>query len=236
MRTSIALLATLFVLFQTVSAHYIFETLIFGEQTSKKAVRRPSDNTPVYNVTSNEIRCNVDLKNATETPTVEAGALIGFHLDEPKTIYHMGPLSMYLGQAPGKAAAWDGSGKAWFKIAHWGAVFRPKFTFLSLNQKEFTTTIPKSVPSGEYLIRIEHIGLHLTGAPEFFISCAQIKIVNGGKGNPPKVSIPGYLKPNDPSLMVNIWWPVPTSYQVPGPKPYRGQPDICNIKNVSKSP
>ena len=92
----------------------IFETLIFGEQTSTKAVRRPSDNGPVHNTSSPDIRCNVDLRAATETVTVEAGAKIGFKLD--KDIYHQGPASMYLGRAPGAAAAWDGSGKSWFKV------------------------------------------------------------------------------------------------------------------------
>jgi len=28
------------------------------------------------------------------------------------------------------------------------------------------------------------------------------------------VSIPGYLKKDDPSLMVDIYWPVPTAYTV----------------------
>jgi hypothetical protein len=37
------------------------------------------------------------------------------------------------------------------------------------------------------------MGLHQPGAPEIFISCAQIRVVNGGSGNPPKVSIPGYI-------------------------------------------
>ena len=92
----------------------IFETLIFGEKTSTKAVRKPSDNGPVLNISSPDIRCNVNLKAATETVTVEAGFRIGFRLD--KDIYHQGPASMYLGRAPDTAAAWDGSGKSWFKV------------------------------------------------------------------------------------------------------------------------
>ncbi|TEB22927.1 hypothetical protein FA13DRAFT_1466304 [Coprinellus micaceus] len=107
----------------------------------------------------------------------------------------------------------------------------PSSRSLALNQRVFVTTIPKSVPSGEYLVRMEHIGLHQTGHPEVFMSCAQIKVVNGGTGKPPMVEIPGYLSKDDPSLIVDIYWPVPTSYEVPGPKPYRGQPDMCSIKS-----
>ncbi|KAH6903862.1 glycosyl hydrolase family 61-domain-containing protein [Coprinopsis sp. MPI-PUGE-AT-0042] len=221
-------------LFNLASAHYIFETLYAGNTVAKAAVRRPKDNSPISNITSLDMRCNFDLYKATETVTVAAGSRVGFMLDGDKTVYHMGPASMWLGKAPGRAADWDGSGKAWFKIAHWGAAFIPKFTFVSLNQREFYTTIPKSVSSGEYLLRMEHIGLHLVGKPESFMSCAQIKITNGGKGRPPMVTIPGHISMDEPGLSLDIYWPVPTAYTVPGPKPYRGQPDTCNLATGAK--
>jgi Auxiliary Activity family 9 (formerly GH61) len=145
----------------------IFETLYAGSTVSTAAVRRPKDNSPISNITSLDMRCNFDLYKATETVAVAAGSRVGFRLGEDKTVYHMGPASIWLGKAPGRAADWDGSGKAWFKvsvllvpsgelyadgssqIAHWGAEFIPKFTFISLNKREFYTTIPESVPSGE---------------------------------------------------------------------------------------
>jgi hypothetical protein len=40
------------------------------------------------------------------------------------------------------------------------------------------------------------------------------KITGNGGGNPPKVSIPGYVSPSDPGLTVNIYNPIPTSYRV----------------------
>lgn len=54
---------------------------------------------------------------ATETVTVAAGSRVGFKLGADKTVYHMGPASMWLGKAPERAADWDGSGKAWFKAS-----------------------------------------------------------------------------------------------------------------------
>ncbi|KAG5649535.1 hypothetical protein H0H81_003265, partial [Sphagnurus paluster] len=179
---------------QTVSAHYIFNTLIHGSQTSTAAVRQPQNNSPVKPVTSNDMRCNVNPGHATQTVTVEAGSTIGFKVLNT-TIYHKGPAAIYLGKAPGAASNWDGSGNHWFKIAQWGATFEP-FSFTDLGMTQLTTTIPKNTPSGEYLVRVEQIGLHVV-PPESFMSCAQIKIVNGGSGNPsPTVSIPGYLHPN----------------------------------------
>ncbi|KAF5370983.1 hypothetical protein D9615_010003 [Tricholomella constricta] len=203
---------------QSVSGHYIFNTLIAGDQTSAAAVRKPQNNSPVGSVTSTDMRCNINPFPASTTVTVAAGSTIGFKLDA--AIFHQGPAAMYLGKAPGSAASWDGSGANWFKIAEWGAHFNP-FGFHALNQVEFRTTIPKNTPSGEYLVRMEHLGLHII-PPESFMSCAQIKIVNGGSGNPPKVSIPGHLNPSDPSLNVNIYPPSPTSYKIPGPAVWRG--------------
>ncbi|TFK35278.1 glycoside hydrolase [Crucibulum laeve] len=203
---------------QTVSAHYIFSTLIAGSKTSTKAVRRPQNNSPVHDYTGTDITCNVSPSPASETVTVNAGDTIGFKSDA--ALYHKGPVAIYLGKAPGSAASWDGSGQNWFKIAEWGPTYNP-FSFTSLNQNTFMTRIPSSVPSGEYLVRIEQIGLHLTGTPECFISCAQIKVQNGGNGSPSMVSIPGYIPKDDPSVMVNIYDPV-TNYKTPGPSVYTG--------------
>ncbi|KAK7046139.1 hypothetical protein VNI00_007142 [Paramarasmius palmivorus] len=166
------------------------------------------------------MRCNVNPTAATETVTVAAGSEIGFLLDN--TLYHAGPAAIYLGKAPGdSASSWDGSGANWFKIAEWGAKFSP-FAFVSHNANRLTTTIPSSVPAGEYLVRIEQIGLHVAGAPQYYISCAQIRVTGGGSANPAKVSIPGYVSASDPGLTVNIYYPEPTSYKVPGPAPFRG--------------
>lgn len=72
--------------------------------------------------------------------------------------------------------------------------------------------LPSALPSGEYLARVEHIALHsasAAGGAQFYISCAQINVTNGGNGNPgPLVSFPGAYKATDPGLMINIYYPV----------------------------
>ena len=83
--------------------------------------------------------------------------------------------------------------------------------------------IPKCIPSGDYLLRVEHIGLHsasAVGGAQLYISCAQLS-VSGGTGSLPAdlVSIPGAYKPTDPGLVVNIYYPVPTNYKPPGMAP-----------------
>ena len=47
----------------------------------------------------------------------------------------------------------------------------------------------------------------LTGmaVKQFYISCAQVKVTNGGSTSPsPTALIPGAIKSNDPGLTVNV--------------------------------
>ncbi|KAG8722340.1 hypothetical protein FRC08_003783 [Ceratobasidium sp. 394] len=205
-------------------AHYIFDKLIINGVTGVQFanIRPPPNNSPVTDVTSTDIRCNVNGASgaSTTTATVPAGSTVGFVLDN--TVYHQGPLAVYLGKAPSTAASWDGSGANWFKIYQLGAAFSPSFSFLDYNLSTFTFKIPSTIPAGEYLLRIEQIGLHVVGAPQWYISCAQLKITGGGNANPSKVSIPGYVSPTDPGLTVDIYYPVPTAYTVPGPAVFTG--------------
>ncbi|KAG8713442.1 hypothetical protein FRC09_018700, partial [Ceratobasidium sp. 395] len=200
MRLSIALAAVLSV--HGVFGHYIFDKLIVNGVTGAQFanIRPPPNNSPVTDVTSNDIRCNVNGASGSSTTTVPvaAGSTVGFVLDN--TVYHQGPLAVYLGKAPSTAASWDGSGANWFKIYQLGATFSPSFAFLDYNLSTFTFKIPSTIPAGEYLLRIEQIGLHVAGAPQWYISCAQLKITGGGSASPSKVSIPGYVSPTDPDL------------------------------------
>ncbi|KAF8066930.1 glycoside hydrolase [Lyophyllum atratum] len=211
---------------QNTSAHYIWYNLMTGSTTSTAAIRQPLSNYPIEieNVTSTIMTCNVDPTPATETVSVSAGSVIGFQLksESNNQVFHEGPAAIYLGKAPSTAASWNGSGANWFKIAEWGATFNPLVNFTDMGASQLTTTIPINTPSGEYLARIEQIGLHIPQAPQWYISCAQIKVTGGGLGNPPTVAIPGYVNASDPSLVVNIYDPVPTSYMVPGPAVWRG--------------
>ncbi|PPQ92434.1 hypothetical protein CVT25_008655 [Psilocybe cyanescens] len=199
----------------------IFKTLVAGGKTSTAAVRQPQSVEPFHSITSPAATCNQNPAAAQETVEVPAGGQLGFQLSS--NMYHQGPVSIYLGKAPGKAADWDGSGPSWFKIAEWGANNLNPLQFSSLGMSEFTTSIPVNTPPGEYLARIEQLGLHLgTGVPEIFVSCAQIKVTGGGSGSPPGVSIPGYISDTDPGITVDIYNNRGKPYTVPGPAVWRG--------------
>jgi hypothetical protein len=86
-------------------------------------------------------------------------------------------------------------------------------------------TIPKNVPSGKYLVRVESIALHQAqsvGGAQMYLSCAQVEVVGGGSGTPgPLVAFPGAYNANDPGLRWS-YYPIATSYTAPGPKVWDG--------------
>jgi hypothetical protein len=66
--------------------------------------------------------------------------------------------------------------------------------------------IPRCIPNGEYLLRIQQLAIHNPGSvPQFYISCAQITVTGGGSANPsPTVKIPGAFKASDPVYTANV--------------------------------
>lgn len=84
----------------------------------------------------------------------------------------------------------------------------------------YSTTIPSCIAPGEYLLRIEQLGIHNPGSPpQFYISCAQIQVTGGSsKTLSPSVKIPGHVKSTDSGYTANIYSPDFKSYVVPGPK------------------
>jgi hypothetical protein len=177
--------------------------------------------------------CNDNKGPAKDTLDVDAGAEVVFRMREGDRFYHPGPAAMYLGMVPKgqTAATWDGSGARWFKIKNWSTGETTEnipgeypnnwlWKWQTMNSNTLHVTIPKEVPSGEYLLRAETTSFEVCcNAPQWWVSCAQIKVLNGGNGKPPMVSIPGHLSADDPNLAVKIYDPpVPGfKYRVPGP-------------------
>lgn len=79
-----------------VSAHYIFQQLTTGgtQHPVFKYIRKNTNyNSPVTDLSSNDLRCNVGADGSTtETVDVRAGDSFTFTLDTP--VYHEGPVSM----------------------------------------------------------------------------------------------------------------------------------------------
>ncbi|KAI0792333.1 glycoside hydrolase family 61 protein D [Abortiporus biennis] len=224
---------------QIVVAHYtipdfINEGAISADWVYIRETANHYSNGPVTSVTDPEFRCyELDLQNTagqTQTATVTAGSTVGFQANGP--IYHPGYLDVYMSKAdPAANSPEAGTGQTWFKVWEDAPTFSSstrQLTFPSTTMTQFTFTIPSSLPSGQYLIRAEQIALHVAstyGGAQFYISCAQVNVVNGGSGTPgPLVSIPGVYTGYEPGILINIY-NLPanfTGYQAPGPAVWRG--------------
>lgn len=223
-------------------AHYNFEALIVNDEMTGpyEFVRRTTNaNSPITDPTSQDMVCNqggldADIMAATSTHPVSPGDTVGFDINSE--LGHPGPLAVYMSKAPDgtSAAEYKGDGD-WFKVydlttssiseidgLHWGNYIG------SAPITNFTFQIPTELPPGDYLMRGEHIALH--GAGEFggaqhYMGCAQLTVSGSGSGSPsPLVQIPGVYTGNEPGLIINIYWPPPQNYTIPGPASW---PDAC---------
>ncbi|KAL2074975.1 hypothetical protein VTL71DRAFT_8755 [Oculimacula yallundae] len=229
MKSFTSVLAGLSVLASQASGHYIFQQLTYGgtKYPVYQYIRQNTNmNSPVTDLTSNDLRCNEGggTGGNTETLSVVAGGSFTFTTDTP--VYHNGPISIYMAKAPGTAASFDGSGQVWFKIQEIGPTFGAGGSVTWPLAQTYTYTIPKALPDGEYLLRIEQIGIHNPypgGLPQFYLSCAQVSVTGGGSGTPgPLVSIPGHIKGTESGYTANIYSNF-NSYTVPGPAVWSGQ-------------
>ncbi|KAF8061854.1 glycoside hydrolase family 61 protein [Lyophyllum atratum] len=230
---SLLFLASLCATLGQVNAHYTFPTLtVNGQNTAQWANVRKTNNynsrNPVTDVKSADFRCYASETGATAaTINVAAGSTLGIQSDG--TIYHPGPVNVYMAKASnGNAATFAGDGAVWFKVYEVGAVTDggTSINWPAYNAPGVSFAIPKSLPTGQYLVRIESIALHSAstfGGAQFYISCGQINVTGGGSGSPgPLVSIPGVYTGNEPGILINIYYPVPKTYTNPGPAVWRG--------------
>ncbi|EMD35431.1 glycoside hydrolase family 61 protein [Gelatoporia subvermispora B] len=235
MKASLVALVTLSA--QLAAAHYTLPDLIansttFADWLYVRETANHYSNGPVTDVTSEAIRCyELDYTAtapATSIATVQAGSTVGFKGNDD--FYHPGYFSAYMSPAaPAANSASAAESSTWFKIWEDPPVFENgALVFPSQTIDEITFTIPKNLPSGQYLLRGEQIALHVAesyGGAQFYIGCAQLNVVDGGDGTPgPTVAFPGAYTGYEPGILINIY-DLPagyTGYQSPGPAVWSG--------------
>ncbi|TFK38157.1 glycoside hydrolase family 61 protein [Crucibulum laeve] len=215
-----------------VTSHYTFPSLIInGQVTPAWANVRQTNNfntqAPVTDVNSPDFRCYTSQTGASATTvSVAAGSQIG--IQSNGNIYHAGVVNVYMAKAPSNVTGWDGSGSVWFKVHQVSAVTDggKTITFPAQNAVGISFTLPKNLPNGQYLLRMEAIALHSASGyqgAQFYISCGQVQVTGGGSGTPgPLVAIPGVYTGREPGIMINIYYPVPVTYTQPGPAVWSG--------------
>ncbi|KAJ7586786.1 glycoside hydrolase [Mycena floridula] len=238
---SFSVLIALAALTARVSAHYVWPQFIVGgtNTTAWQYVRQTNnwqDLNPMTDVSSTDVRCYDSLEPGTaSTISVAAGSTVGFTVSgNPSNLYHAGVLNVYMAKAPTgtDVANWDGSGTVWFKIYQISAVTDggTSITFPTTGMTEVTFPIPPQTPSGQYLIRTEHIAIHSAssfGGAQFYIACAQVQVCPSGTGTPgPLVAFPGAYTVSSANrfvdIRIDIYYPIPTTYIQPGPAVWTG--------------
>ncbi|KAE9364458.1 carbohydrate-binding module family 1 protein [Stipitochalara longipes BDJ] len=241
MKSFIILAIALSVLVGEVSCHYIFQQLTHGgtKYPVYQYIRKNWDyNSPVTDLKSLDTRCNAGGETGNDTQTITMAAGDPFTINTDVAVYHQGPFSIYMAKAPAAAVDFDGSGQVWFKILDLGPTFSGGQATWPLYDA-YSYHIPSNLPSGDYLLRFEQLGIHNpypAGTPQFYIECAQVTVTNGGTGTPgPLVSIPGWVTGTEPGYTVNIYNGL-TNYTTPGPAVWADQGTGTNAVTAPVAP
>jgi len=238
MKTSVVF--ALFTLTSWTRARTVFSAVSVNDvdQGHGVGVRVPAANTPITNVTSDNIICNTGFIQPVSQTVIPVAAgsqvtaqfhkisagYIGPDPADPLDPTNKGPILAYLAAVP-SATQSDAKGLDWFKIfqsgydtstGQWGS------DKLFINGGNMTFTIPSCVQPGQYLLRAEAIALQSAATypgAQFYMSCAQLAITSSGAASPSTVSFPGAYKPTDPGILVPSTVGI-TSYTPPGPPVY----------------
>lgn len=198
-------------------------TIVDGVQSADWEFIRETENNPgshpVEDVSSPLMACyEKPGRPAAGVQTVAAGTNIGFR--SSNSMGHPGPSLFYMARVPDgeDVDAFDPTGSpVWFKIDQHGSTPGQSPPFES-EMMEIFTTIPADIAPGNYLLRYEHIGLHIAGGPQFYIACAQLEVTGGGSASPSSlVAFPGEYALSDPGLAFDIYAEGDTEYPYPGP-------------------
>ncbi|KZV94870.1 cellulose-growth-specific protein [Exidia glandulosa HHB12029] len=219
----------------------------YNSPTGQSSIQREWDTyNPIQDVTLPSVACNDNggSNPGQLTATVPAGSKITAFWNAVWP-HDTGPILTYLAQCPGSTCTGvSPNSLKWFKIQEAGLISGTVYSGtwaagqMIANNNSWTTTIPATVPAGNYLIRFETIALHSMPAQNY-PECAQIQIT--GNGNVPPnpnilVSFPGAYKQTDPGITIDLYAnsaQTQTTYVIPGPPIYPGTGATATVPQSS---
>ncbi|KAF2279839.1 uncharacterized protein EI97DRAFT_371526 [Westerdykella ornata] len=229
MKSAFTLLAAV----AAVSAHSTWQDMWVGStDMGTTCARTVKDNSPISSLTSPDMFCGRGPAQSNGICEVEAGGTLTVEMhaqpgqrscSQPAIGgNHYGPVLIYMAKVADAKTATSGS---FFKVAEdgyagttasWGT------EILNANCGKRAFVVPKSLASGNYLVRAEAIALHAgAGNPQPYVTCFQVNVKNGGSANPPGVSFPGAYKITDP-LFTKAIYDSSFKYVSPGPAVWSG--------------
>jgi hypothetical protein len=224
-----------------------------GSDNATDPVRQANCNNPYQDITSSGLTCNTGTPT---TVTIDGTAgLYGGVASAPapldvtvaagsdvtimwSSMEHPGPITTWMAKCDGPCSEWTGQSTeaVWFKIDEYG--FENGEWANTVAQANlvnglpsWTVTIPSTIVAGNYLIRQEQVGLHISTTPygaQFFVGCAQLVVTGGGSDDPSTTEgyqIPGiydvnsFLYPDWDTADYTSSYP---GYVIPGPGLWSG--------------
>lgn len=194
-------------------------------------IRKLNTYGPAAPFTGADITCGPGGNNpAAVIAPVVAGSTVTFDWGT-WTSSHPGPVMTYIAACPNGCMNFKGdTGNVWVKIQQDGfnAARTPQWAEQLIEaggqsgHGTWSVTIPSTLPDGEYILRHEILGLHLSyelNGAQFYPNCVQIKITGGGNvGLPSGVAFPGAYQPTDPGIYLQLYTVTTTNpaYTIPG--------------------
>ncbi|KAF1816944.1 glycoside hydrolase family 61 protein [Eremomyces bilateralis CBS 781.70] len=185
---------------------------------------------PIQDPTSVNIICNNPGTVAPLSAEVPAGSEVVEYWNSGWA-HNLGPMVTWMTECPSECSSWNGQGGKWFKIDEAGlssgVLANGKWGSADMIAQNYswTSTIPRSLKPGNYLLRTETIALH-SNPPQWYPNCAQLKVTGSGTVSPGaqyRASIPGVYSMSDPSINIqDFWTSKETTYKIPGPDVWKG--------------
>ncbi|KAH7381878.1 putative endo-beta-1,4-glucanase D [Cadophora sp. MPI-SDFR-AT-0126] len=222
MLTNAAIIASLLT---AVSAHQNFHQFWVNDVSPgvDTGIRMPPSNSPVTDVTSDDITCNVGgntVPSGVITTEANEGDTIKVKWDSST---HPGPITHMLYGPVDDASMATGVG-SWVKIDEFDSENGTWANeIMEAQDMTYSFKLPTGLASGEYLLRSEMLALHgaqTVGGAQFYIGCAQLKITGTGSAGSctPEIQLPGAYKADDANIYIpNIYNGFDiSSYKAPG--------------------
>ncbi|KAG4440638.1 hypothetical protein IFR05_003872 [Cadophora sp. M221] len=210
MLTNAAIVASLLT---AVSAHQNFHQFWVNDVSPgyQVSIRMPPSNSPVTDLTSNDLACNVNgnvVPSGVTTTAANEGDTIKVKWDSSS---HPGPITHFLYGPVDDATMATGVG-SWIKIDEFDSKNGTWANEIMLAQDmTYSFKLPTGLASGEYLLRSEMLALHASqtvGGGQFYMGCAQLKITGTGSAGSctPEIQIPGTYKPEDSNIYIPTFY------------------------------
>jgi hypothetical protein len=181
----------------------------FSPSSSPPSIQRQwPDYNPILSISAATMTCNGGT-SAALSATVAAGSNVTAKWSQ--WTHQQGPVTVWMYKCAGAFTACDGKSAGWFKIDQMGMTAPPLTgtswgTALVMKNLAWTSTIPKTLVAGNYLIRHELLAIHQANTPQFYPECAQLVVTGSGTASPAAsflTAIPAYAAASSPSINVS---------------------------------